>query len=303
VPDPVQVLTRLGGVAGWTTLRRGSSWRAIQRAVDDGAILRVGHGRYVLPSIEPARAAASRLTAASSHTSAALFHGWPVAHVPELPHVTVSPRRNLPSHRRDGVHVHWRSLDAADIVDGWVTSPVRTVIDCCLDLPFAEALAVFDSSWRAGLKPKAVQLAARSLSARQRDRVWRVAAAADPRAANPFESVLRAIALDVPGLSVEPQFVVRDPDFYARVDLADENLEIVLEADSFEFHSSAKALDRDARRYNGLTVRGWLVLRFTWKQVMFEPELVAATLAAAVALRRRSGRSTGARPRIPAFGG
>jgi hypothetical protein len=34
-----------------------------------------------------------------------------------------------------------------------------------------------------------------------------------------------------------------------------------MEADSFEFHSSPKDLDRDTRRYNGLTVRGWLVLR------------------------------------------
>ena len=300
VHDPVQLLTRLGGVAACMLLRRGSSWRAIQRAVDDGAILRVAHGRYALPSAEPARSAASRLTGRCSHTSAALFHGWPVARVPDQPHVTVSPHRNLPPHRRDGVQVHWRSLDTADIIDGWVTSPVRTVIDCCLDLPFDEALAVFDSSWRAGLKPKEIQLAARHLPPRQRERVWRVAAAADPRAANPFESVLRAIALNVSGLSVEPQFVVRDPGFYARVDLADDELEIVIEADSFEFHSSAKALDRDVRRYNGLGVRGWLVLRFTWKQVMFEPDLVTATLAAAVALRA-PGRSTGTTRRTLAF--
>lgn len=182
-------------------------------------------------------------------------------------------------------------------MDDWVTSPVRTVIDCCLDLPFQEALAVFDSSWRAGLKPREVQLAARRLPVRQRNRVWGLARAADPRAANPFESVLRAIAATVPGLAAEPQFVVRDPMFYARVDLADEGLKIVMEADSFEFHSSPKDLDRDTRRYNGLTVRGWLVLRFTWRQVMFEPELVRETLLAAVALRRGPGRSTGTRRR------
>jgi very-short-patch-repair endonuclease len=176
---------------------------------------------------------------------------------------------------------------------------VRTVIDCCLDLPFADALAVFDSSWRAGLKPREVQLAALRLPRRQRDKVLRVARAADPRAANPFESVLRAIARDVPGLSVTPQLAVGDSDFYARVDLADEALRIVIEADSFEFHSTRRAFDRDCRRYDGLVVRGWLVLRFSWEQVMFEPELVAATIAAAVELRRgRRRRTTGttARP-------
>lgn len=294
--DPVVVLTRLGGVCTWRSLRRRSSWRAIRLALDSGAIIKESHGRYALPTVEPARAAASRLTGHCSHTSAAAYHGWAVAYPPDQPHVTISPRRNVPAHRRAGVHVHWRRLSDVEVVDGWVTSPVRTVIDCCLDLPFDEALAVFDSSWRAGLKPREVQLAALRLSQRQRDKVLAVARAADPRAANPFESMLRAIAMTVRGLHVEPQVVVRDRTFYARVDLADEELKIVMEADSFEFHSSPKDLDRDTRRYNGLTVRGWLVLRFTWKQVMFEPELVRETLAAAVALRRPPGRSTGGKP-------
>ena len=132
-------------------------------------------------------------------------------------------------------------------------------------------------------KPRDVQLVALTLPRRQRDRVLAVARAADPRAANPFESVLRAIALSVPGLSVEPQVVVKDSTFWARVDLADESLRMVIEAESFEFHGSRKAFDRDCRRYNSLVIREWLVLRFTWEQVMFEPELVAETLRALVA--------------------
>jgi hypothetical protein len=47
--------------------------------------------------------------------------------------------------------------------------------------------------------------------------------------------VLRAIALEVKGLSLEPQYVVKNPAFYAHVDLADEDLRILVEADSFEF--------------------------------------------------------------------
>lgn len=294
------VVTRLGGTTTWRLLRRNSSWRAIRRALDTGAIVKTTYGRYALPTVDTARIAASRLTGACSHTSAALVHEWPVMHPPAVPRVTVSPRRNLPASRREGVRVHWRHLDETEVVDGWVTSPVRTVIDCCLDLPFAQALAVFDSSWRAGLKPREVQLAALRLPQRQRDRVLAVARAADPRAANPFESALRSIALGVRGLNVEPQYVVADSGFYARVDLADPELMIVIEADSYEFHSSAKALDTDVRRYNGLGVRDWLLLRSTWKQTMFEPEQVAQTLRAAVDLRRhrRPGRSTGAKPRI-----
>jgi hypothetical protein len=83
-----------------------------------------------------------------------------VARLPDKPHVTVSACRNLPAHRRQDVQIHWRSLRSDEVTDRWVTTPIRTVIDCCLDLPFDEALAVFDSSWRAGLKPREVQLAA-----------------------------------------------------------------------------------------------------------------------------------------------
>jgi very-short-patch-repair endonuclease len=294
VVDPVTVLGRLGGVARWGQLRRRVPRRRLARALADGRIVRTGHGRYALPLADAARIAASGLTGTVSHTSAALHWGWAVKVVPAQPHVTLPRKRHIAADRRADSHVHWRDLRPEEVRDGWVTSPVRTVIDCCLDLPFDEALAVFDSSWRAGLKPREVQVAAMRLPKRQRDRVWAVARAADPRAANPFESVLRAIALSVKGLRLEPQFAVRDAGFYARVDLADERLRIVVEAESVEFHTGRKAFDRDCRRYNGLVVRGWLVLRFSWEQVMFEPELVAATLRELVERRRRRRtRSTG----------
>ena len=125
---------------------------------------------------------------------------------------------------------------------------------------------------------------------------------ADARATGPFEIVLRAIALQVAGLVAEPQTRIRYDDFYARVDLADEALRIVLEADSHEFHTERRAFDRDCRRYNGLITRDWLVLRFTWEQVMFEPEVVRRAIEDVVVLRRsqgirrlRTGRVTGTR--------
>lgn len=142
------------------------------------------------------------------------------------------------------------------------------------------------------------------LPVRQRDQVARVLAASDARATGPFESSLRAIALGVPGLVVEPQTRIRYDGFFARVDLADEGLRLVLEADSHEFHTERKAFDRDCRRYNGLVTRDWLVLRFTWEQVMFEPDVVRSAIEDLVALRRsqgvrrlRTGRLTGSKPR------
>lgn len=207
----------------------------------------------------------------------------------EQPHVTVRAKRSLPAGASDGVVVHWRDLDADDVADQWVTTPVRTLVDCCLDLPFADALSVADSARRAGVRPSEVLARSAWLPRRQRDRVARVLAASSAKASGPFESSLRAIALGVTGLVVEPQVRIRYDDFYARVDLADEELQIVLEADSHEFHTERKAFDRDCRRYNGLVTRGWLVLRFTWEQVMFEPHGVRRAIEDAVALRRSEG--------------
>ncbi|MEP6630236.1 MAG: DUF559 domain-containing protein [Lapillicoccus sp.] len=256
-------------------------------------------GRYALPLADAAKTAAYRLTGQVSHTSAAMHWGWAVKTTPVVPHVTVGQHRTISADRRTDVVLHYRDL-AEDEVAGGVTTPVRTVIDCCLDLPFDEALAVFDSSWRDGLKPREVQLAALRLPRRSRDRVLAVARAADPRAANPFESVLRSIVSAIPGLQAQPQVLIDDGRFTARVDLADEQLRIVLEADSFEFHGTRKGLDRDCRRYNAIVVRGWLVLRFTWEQVMFEPGLVASTVRALVALRTERPHRRGGPSRIPA---
>ena len=88
--------------------------------------------------------------------------------------------------------------------------------------------------------------------------------------------MLRAIALGVEGTTWDPQHRIRYDDFFAKVDLADDALGIVLEADSFEFHGERAALSRDCERYDELVSRGWLVLRFTWEQVMLRPAWVAA---------------------------
>lgn len=286
-------MERLGGVCSWRELRRAVPWRTIGPAVARGAVVRAGRGVYALPHADASRVVAARVTGVVSHRSAALHHGWKVKRTPPLPDVTLPRHRKLRAGTKDIATVHWRDLDPADVTGG-VTSPVRTVIDCCLDLPFDEALAVFDSALRSGLPRRRVQEAALRLGPRHRKKVLHVARLATPRAANPFESVLRAIALQVRGLDVVPQFAIRYDDFFAQVDLADEDLQIVLEADSFEFHTPRREFDRDCRRYDELVARDWLVLRFTWEQVMFDPDWVARVITDVVRLRRGPrGRVTG----------
>ncbi len=43
---------------------------------------------------------------------------------------------------------------------------------------------------------------------------------------------------------------------------------------------------RDCRRYNALTLAGWIVIRFSWVLVMHDPAYVHATLVGVVELAR-----------------
>ena len=106
--------------------------------------------------------------------------------------------------------------------------------------------------------------------------------------ANPFESVTRALCNSVPGLNVEPQVVISDQFVWARTDLADRGLGMVVECESYEWHGDRAGFRKDVRRYSLLTSSGWLVLRFTWEDVMFRPDWVIGVLTRAVDVRART---------------
>jgi len=275
----VDLLTRAGGVAERATLVRLTSRRAVDQALRSGEIVRDGHGRYALPVADEALRAANALSGVVSHRSAALHWGWELKTVPTKPDVLVPRNRNVSAERKSVAALHRADLTAEE-VRGRFTSPARTLVDCLRSLPFDEALAVADSALRRGsiTKERLVTLAATVTGAGARQ-CRKVAAEADGRAANPFESVLRAIALDVPGLDLVPQVPIRARSFSVQPDLVDEARRVVLEADSFAWHGDRASLRWDAQRYNNLVVRGWWVLRFAWEDVMHDPAYVRRTLA------------------------
>jgi len=53
---------------------------------------------------------------------------------------------------------------------------------------------------------------------------------------------------------------------------------LIVEVDGREVHGTATAFETDRRRDQRLALLGWRMVRFTWRQVMFEPTNVAATL-------------------------
>ena len=126
---------------------------------------------------------------------------------------------------------------------------------------------------------------AAQVSTTGRRQCLRVAEQASGRAANPFESVLRAVSLDVRGLDLQPQVLIDEQGWSGRPDLVDVNQRLVVEADSFEFHGKRKAMKRDCERYNSLVLRRWVVLRFSWEHVMFQPAYVRECLDLVARLR------------------
>ena len=280
--DPVSALTQLGGVATVGELGRLGSRGRLRAAVAAGDVVRVARGCYALPGADPARAAAAQVGGVVSHLSAAQHWRWKLKLPPQLPTITVPRRRSgLASH---DVELHWADL-RPDQVRGRVTSPVQTVTDCARAYPFDVALSVADSALRAGIARDRLRAAALASPRTGRGRAVRVVEAADSRAHNPFESVLRAIAYGVPGLCVEPQQWVGQ---IGRVDLLDARLGLVIEAESFGFHSDRRSLARDVRRYTGFARLGLTIVRFTWEEVMFDPAYVQAVLADLVALGPRA---------------
>ena len=152
-------------------------------------------GRYALPTASEARRAAGGLSGVVGLRSAAAHHEWPMKSQPEQPEVIVPRNRKVVPERRVGVRVLWTNLAEDQVADG-VTTPFRTVIDCARLLPFDEALAIADSALRSGLVTRA-ELDAVDVRGAGAAAGRRVLRHTDARAANPFESVLRALCLEV----------------------------------------------------------------------------------------------------------
>jgi len=271
--DAVEALEALGGAAGSRSLLRLTTARKLRTAIGRRQIIRIGRGRFRLPDADRALAKAIELGGMVSHLSAAQMHGWELPFTATLPWVSV-PRNGKVRGVR-GCQLKWADLSEER---GQVTSPLRTVIDCARVLPFPAALTVADSALRHGdVDSEALVRTAAGVRGKGAAEARRVAEHASPLAANPFESVLRGIALEA-GLEVRPQSPIPLGPITVHPDVVDRGRRLVIEAESWEWHGGKGAFQRDCWRYTMLVVDGWTVLRFTWWQVMHEPDFVRSCL-------------------------
>lgn len=274
--DAVAALTRLGGIGSTADVLALTSRKRLRRAVQARRVVHVSRGRYALPTADLAREVALQVGGHLRLLSAAAHWGWETKWPARHPQVVAARKPDRPV---DG-ELRCDLLPRADR-DGWATSRLRTVLDCAGELPFDEALAVADSALRHRDLSHGDLLA--TLRPDTPARVRRVLEHASPLAANPFESVLRAILVEA-GIDVVPQWETTLGGVTYHPDLAEPFRALAIEANSWAHHAGKPEHDADCLRYNALVVGGWTVLRFTWEQVMFSPQAVVQTVRAALAL-------------------
>lgn len=279
-----------GGSATRAQLLELTTAATVAGALRSGEVARHRRGVYGLPA-DGAPARAAQLGVHLSHRTAALDHGWGVLHVPDRPEVIASRTRRI--RRPTDLDLRYRTL-ADDDLGLHATTALRTVIDCARDLPLPDALAVADSALRSGTVT-VDELNRAVLPRTGRAAARRVLDLASAQAVNPFESGLRALAVEATDVAWAPQqpITLRSGQVL-HADVGCDEVRVALEADSHEFHKSRLDVRRDCWRYDEMIISGWIVLRFAWEQVMFNPEWVREVIGWVVRQRVSYCSSLGA---------
>ncbi|NNF37693.1 MAG: DUF559 domain-containing protein [Gemmatimonadetes bacterium] len=245
-----------------------------------------------------------------SHSTAARVYGWLApADAWRFDRAdSVTPRRRIEGgvsvdatllrgnrRSRPGLRVHCAgslTSDEATTVAGIpVTTPIRTVLDAAAQLDAFTVERVVAAALRTG----AVDRAALSVACsryRGRRGIGRLRQVLDrpemPRftRSEAERRVLKAIRDS--GLPTPRANVTAGP---YEVDFLWDNLNVVLEVDGFEFHSSRRSFESDRERDGWLQAEGLLVVRLTWRQITREPMKTMVQLGRTLA-RRSAERGT-----------
>jgi len=170
------------------------------------------------------------------------------------------------------------------------TSAVDTVLDCAVDRPLQEAVAIADSALRT--RACTVKALRRAATARRgtpfAGRIWRVLRWTDRRSGSVLESALRVLLCEAGLVPPSTQHCLRDADgrLVARVDVAWPVERLVVEADGRRWHDPEDRRVLDRWRSNACATLGWLVLRFSWADVVHHPERVVASVRETLAAIR-----------------
>ncbi|MDQ0734034.1 endonuclease domain-containing protein [Arthrobacter agilis] len=263
------VLSSVGGVAPTHVLRaRGVSQWHIDRGVDDGRALRVRRGVVALPDAAPALVTAVNEHARLTCISAATYYGLWRVHGPAQVHLSRLERTagDCVNHRTRSVAVH-ANLPLVGLVDVLVHA-----LQC---RPEEESVPMVECALRRGDATSGFLL--QRLQGRRNGRARAALAMVECTADSVIEVVARLL-LRGAGLDVQPQVPIPG---VGQVDFLVEGF-LIVEIDGAAFHSDRQAYRRDRLRNNTAVLAGYLVLRFTYEDVMFHPEELLATVLTAL---------------------
>ena len=297
-----ELAARQHGVVSLLQLRRlGFTDRETQYRVRVGHLHRIHRGVYAVGHERltenghymAAVLACGEHTALSHRSAAALLGLRPCTRT--VVEVSVSGRQ---ARSRRGIQAHAGTLLTRDValIDGIpCTTPARTLLDLAevVDsqtlakaLERTQILRTFDlrqfedvlgrAQGRRGAPTLASLIADLTEPRPTRSELERAFLAACERASVPPPLVNSLV--EVGGVAYEVDFLWPEH-------------RLAVETDGFETHGTRAQFERDRLRDQRLLLAGYRVLRFTWRQVMHEGQVVTATVGGVLAERERTLRA------------
>jgi very-short-patch-repair endonuclease len=215
--------------------------------------------------------------------TAALLWGWDLAVEPTdveivLPPGGITKREGVAITRlAHPVSVPRHLLGFAPVA---VLSAVQTVMHCALTLPVSEAVAVADSALRA--KSVTMRELRKAVSKHHGKtgyrRLRKVLLWCDERSGSVLESLFRVLVLSSGIVRPSSQVTIVHGGRTMVVDFCWKDLRLVVECDGRRFHDPSDMRTKDRWRDHALESSSWRVLRFTWADIVHNPDYVVATV-------------------------
>ena len=281
--SPLSTIEELGHIATRRQLvARGFSGYALTTAVRRGEIRRIRRGWYASSEGRGDRAEAVRVGGRLSHSSAARDYGlWPGFDT--RLHITVTrgasrlrwrrqPSFDTPDNSERETVVHWVRRGRQDLTSTrtWRVGLVECLRQMVATTDEETAIACLDTAMAVHkLKEHDIRRIFRTQPKRSR----RLAALARVGSDSGPESIVRQ---RLKYIGVRPAQQVSVPGV-GLVDMLVDGF-LVIEIDGRMYHSDPSAFENDRRRDALLTAAGFTVLRFSYRQVMFDWPFVVGVI-------------------------
>jgi very-short-patch-repair endonuclease len=288
------------GVVGGSQLRElGVSNRGVAQRVEAGRLHRIHTGVYAvghtvlgLHGRWMAAVLACGPTAVLSHGAAAAL--WELRRS-EATTVDVTVPGTGGRRKRKGIRVHRaRSLESTTRDGIPVTTPGRTILDLAarLDRRGIERLLDRAELQRLGDVLSLDALARAHTGHRGAHKVLSILQDHDPGTTLTKSELEEAFYALCQRAGLPKPAKVNDHVEALEADFIFKNQRVLVETDSWQHHRSRESFEQDRRRDAIHAAAGWRTLRFTHRQIEYEPATVAAAIEAALRYRGANAASS-----------